>query len=294
MKVYRITDWELHYEVNSDGGAWKPGQQKRKGPLKYYRAHVFGPAGDNQAYIEVGEIANEIEKDCWSSVWGIFCKLCEIAARQTDDYRGYLLGRGLSPISPESPRWLMRAGGFTETQVMRAFRVLMDPRIGWVEAVDCAVDSRGSPIPPKSPLLQEKQKQNKAEQNKTEQKLGGNSELAEPEHPTNFSSPTDSVSDSKAQQLRNLEGVDGVVEIIRLKLDYTPRRKLRSQANADETCFKIMGHHICRGDLGDVATAKERCFEAAVEFSTKYGNPVSQYLTWFKKELAKHDHEWDD
>lgn len=170
-QAYYITDWDKHYEVNSNGGAWSPGEHKRKGALPFVRFHVYGPKGDNSAFGEVAEIAEKYGEYAWPVAWGLFCKLLEITARQKSDLRGFLLGRGNNPLSefsPKIPRTFTKLTGFTEEQIRLGLKVLSDPEIRWIEMRDLPEEIIVSEFSPIAPPLQETKPCIKPNQIKTE------------------------------------------------------------------------------------------------------------------------------
>ena len=87
-KPWYITDWDDHYEVNSNGGPWKPDDTRRRGRLAWVRWHIYGPSGDNMVFAESAEIAERYGEWAWPVAVALFSKLVEVAGRQKGGGRG--------------------------------------------------------------------------------------------------------------------------------------------------------------------------------------------------------------
>ena len=128
MTALRIRDWGILYEVNEKGRAWKPGEQKRQRPLQYLRCRVNGASwsgGFREFLAAAGKSA--------AASFGVFVKALEIAADQTVERRGWLLGRNSEPLDTSS---FARASGFNLKDVDCAFKVLQDPTVQWIERAE--------------------------------------------------------------------------------------------------------------------------------------------------------------
>jgi len=170
-KAWHITDWDQHYEVNYDGGRWKPGDKLRAGPAEYVRWYVLGPAGNNIAYLDMVDATAELVKAgafaefaesaevspnaIWMVSWGLFSKLLEVAGAQCAGFRGFLLGKGRSP---SSARRLARISGCSEAIVNLALAVLSHPDIHLIEEREIPPNDDGSANSPNSTGASEKHK----------------------------------------------------------------------------------------------------------------------------------------
>jgi hypothetical protein len=95
---WAIREWACRYEVSEKGHAWKPGDNKRAGPLDYYRSKVFGDV-DGHGFRELRRVAG---KGRYMMVFGIFHKLLELAACRPKDMRGFLIMDSGEPATLES------------------------------------------------------------------------------------------------------------------------------------------------------------------------------------------------
>lgn len=131
-EAWYVTDWDQLYEVDERGHAWQPdcGRPRRSSALRYVRWHVYGPAGDNQAYQEVAmAIRDKFPAGSWAIAWGLYAKLVEIAAARPAELRGFILGRNRAGISPAR---LEAVTGFTAEQIALGLEVLAGPECGWI------------------------------------------------------------------------------------------------------------------------------------------------------------------
>jgi len=124
----RIVNWERHYEVNRDGGAWKTGQAKRVAALEFVRWRAYGL----QHSEDFRELAGRAGPEGACRAMGLFGKLLEIAAQKTADKRGWILsGRDEAMGAVEIAAKL----GFDAAQVAVDLAILHAVR--WVEAAAC-------------------------------------------------------------------------------------------------------------------------------------------------------------
>jgi len=164
---YQIADWD-DYEVNDKGRAWRPGDTKRAGPLEYVRVTVYG-RGWPQGYRDFLAVA----KVYAPAALGVWTKLLELAGDQPAEFRdGIIRDRHGEPADADTIADLV---GFRRADVLRALRILAQPRVGWV----IKLESPGSRKLPETPgtvrdaLI-------KADQDKADQDKGGSC----PETPT--------------------------------------------------------------------------------------------------------------
>jgi hypothetical protein len=118
MPRYVITEWESRYEVDDKGSSYKDGKAKRSGPLEYIRLKVHGYS------IGLGwrKLIAEAGRREAPGVFGIFCKLLEIAGDAKREERGYL------DDTPETPIHFLL--DLDEKQVAAAIKTLC--KIGWI------------------------------------------------------------------------------------------------------------------------------------------------------------------
>jgi len=119
MAVYRITEWDERYEVSSDNRPLKPGQARRVSRLEYVRLPVFGEKL-GKGWRRMWRLAGKREA---LQVFGVFCKLLEIAADKCADERGLVPG-------PDDVADILEV---PVQQVVTAFQVLEN--VSWIEAV---------------------------------------------------------------------------------------------------------------------------------------------------------------
>jgi len=118
---YQIVEWSRRYEVDERGREWVPGKRKRKGPLVFIRLKVHGRSqgtGWRKLLARAG-------RGRALMVFGLFCKLLEIAGDHERDERGRFedsAGNGISFILSVPTR-----------QVAFGLQVLAD--LHWIELV---------------------------------------------------------------------------------------------------------------------------------------------------------------
>ena len=128
MTGLRIRGWPVLYEVNAKGRAWQPGEQKRQRPLEYLRCRVNGSSWSG-SYRDFLTASGNSAAMCF----GVFIKALEIAADQPAERRGWLLGRNGDPLDTLG---FAKATGFALKDVERAFKVLQDPAVQWIERAE--------------------------------------------------------------------------------------------------------------------------------------------------------------
>lgn len=85
-KQYRIVEWDIRYEVDDKGREWEPGKVKRKTPLAFVRLKVHGK-DLGHGYRRMQKLAGKRRS---LQVFGLFCKMLEIAADGERDQRNLL------------------------------------------------------------------------------------------------------------------------------------------------------------------------------------------------------------
>ena len=141
--MYRIVGWDDLYEVSEKSTAWKPGQRKRSAPLSFVRMKVCGRA-HGQGYRIFLKLCAE-KKVSAAASFGVFCKLLELAADQDAEFRGAILDRNQQPMDIEEIADLIEFGLF---EVVGAFEVLLNSRLGWVSKLENQLENaKKSKIP---------------------------------------------------------------------------------------------------------------------------------------------------
>lgn len=296
--AWHITDWREYYEVNDSGRPWRPGNKKRAGPLPFTRRHTFGPGGDNMVYAEVADFAESRERGSWPVAWGLFNKLLEIAAHQTAETRGFLLGRGGAPMSM---RAMERITCFTQEQIELGLSILSDPAVRWIERRPipgvpqqsaAVAEIRGDPR-----RFQEHQHQPQGEcecePNLTQHQgeCEPNAESSDNDQPPSPSPPESAHADSPSHSPTTREGF---LQALKLRLGWSPRDLSNAQYNGDQTTFERIASHVMVGNIGPPNPAVQVCYAEAYKIARRQGNHVAMFIAWFKEQLAANDHEWDD
>ncbi len=123
--MYVIHEWLERYEVNSKGHAATSDKDLRAGPLKYVRLKVHGHSQSN-GYRRLLGIAQGRAME----VFGIFCKLLEIAGDSGAGQRGVLrVERDGSPANIDDLAFLLSV---SKSKVEYAVKVLCDKRLCWL------------------------------------------------------------------------------------------------------------------------------------------------------------------
>ncbi|MFA5291610.1 MAG: hypothetical protein WC496_01100 [Phycisphaerae bacterium] len=162
MNAYRITDWDKNYEVTKDG---KPATQRskniRKTSLCYVRLTVQGH-NPSMSYREM------LQKAAGKGmmVFGVFCKLLELAANQPRNYRGWLLDTKGVPLTAERIAFALCCDA---GDIDFALQVLTDKDIGWILEKDFHTEQTKSDSDDKKDCPVIITKHNETEENITEQ-----------------------------------------------------------------------------------------------------------------------------
>lgn len=150
-RAYRIVEWQRRYEVTNKGRAADentPMTNLRKSSLDYVRSKVYGhsigPAFHtiiDRAYIP-GQI-NEF------AVFGLFCKLAELAADQRREYRGWILDKDQQPMGAVE---ICKLFHIQEIKLIQhALDLLCHREVGWLEMAEFPDISGTSRICPEKP-----------------------------------------------------------------------------------------------------------------------------------------------
>lgn len=121
---YSITDWRDRYEVNESGNAARPDDALRKGALKFIRAQVHGKDW-SPSYREFNRICGPDAP----AVYGVFCKLRELQADNTADFRDCIRDHKGREMTGEQ---IAASIGWPEKTVLKCLSLLCHEDIGWV------------------------------------------------------------------------------------------------------------------------------------------------------------------
>ncbi len=152
MKAYRIRNWQANFETSES--------RKRKTQLGWI---ALPTQMDGKRFRRLSRIDDAAE------IFGAWCLLLEIAGRCP--CRGLLVDDHGMPVDAEAAA---DSSGFQQASFEKAFKVLSEPRIGWLEVVNL-------PEPAENPAdtgkirsyrTEPKPKPNKTEQDLTEEGAG--------------------------------------------------------------------------------------------------------------------------
>jgi hypothetical protein len=293
MNAYRITDWDKNYEVTKDG---KPASERskniRKTPLSYIRLAVQGH-NPSMNYREMLQKA----RGKGMMVFGVFCKLLELAANQPREYRGWLLDTKACPMAADRIAFALCCD---TGDINFALQVLTDKDIGWVsenpfqpEQTQIASEDKKdcSVIINETKLNETETKQNITERNETKQQP-----KAKPASGNISNCLSDIILSAKdSSTLKNSSSsasAPPVWDWNRAKYDWSlvmqrhfPRSK---HIPGDVTTFYEMIKHLFEkhGPMTDELFA--RAADLAKEAKSKPGikNPLAYFVSRFKKDFG--------
>ena len=126
---WAVCRYDEKYEVNSASGPWKPGQEKRKGPLIFVRLL----ANAEKWSLSYRNLVKEAGDDL-APCLGVFIMALEFASALPAELRGYLVWeKDGNPITiPE----FAEATGISEVHVTLAFQVLSCQKVAWMKKID--------------------------------------------------------------------------------------------------------------------------------------------------------------
>jgi len=110
---YTITDWDQHYEVNTENRAWRPGQDFRQGPIGYLR--IKARRDWNHRLILLYQLVGE---EMWAAI-GMFEKLAQVVACEPRPHRE----GGISDLDKN----LSRSHDSTRFAFLSALKTLLRP-----------------------------------------------------------------------------------------------------------------------------------------------------------------------
>ena len=158
---WRIVNWEKHYEVNSKNQPYKEGDALRRGRLEYIRLKSYG----KRQSVAYRQLLGKSKESGISRIYGIFCKLLEIAGDAEGGRRGMILNQNDEPATIKDIAFMISC---PERQVRSAIEVLCWPGVRWLEPFGVP-ESPG--IPGKLPSTQtqtQTQTQNKSDEREGE------------------------------------------------------------------------------------------------------------------------------
>ncbi len=124
-ECFAITDWDVNYEVDSDGRAWKKDKKYFQGPLPYIRVKAR-----RDWNVRLLMIRDKVSDDVWT-ILGVFEKLCQIVGSEPRDLRkdGIIRNSSQQPATfAEITRMLL----WPEDKTRWALQVLSSPEVGWI------------------------------------------------------------------------------------------------------------------------------------------------------------------
>ena len=148
VPVYEIVEWEERYEVSTSERAWKPGQQKRAGPLFYIRQKVHGRSWGS-GWRKLINLAGPRVFE----VFGGYCKAIELAADNPAEHRGTL----------PSVKEYTELCGVPQESAEFVIKAMLS--LGWIRKLR-ENSSRNCGIPQKS-ALEEKRREEKRREKKS-------------------------------------------------------------------------------------------------------------------------------
>jgi len=125
--MYVITQWQKRYEVNTDGRAAKKGDKVCK-RLDFVRLTVFGRK-QGAGYNKMGRLVGNERR---LEVFGLFCKLLEIAADQPPELRGAILNADDLPATESDIAEIVGAPPEITHQALADLVA-----VGWLTRIDC-------------------------------------------------------------------------------------------------------------------------------------------------------------
>lgn len=125
--VYRIREWQERYEVNEKGRVWVDGERKRHGALEYIRMPVHGRFSTRP-----WRRLNQMAGDDAPAVFGVFCKLMEIAADNKADLRGWIVDTDGTPLTTRDLSEILM---WSEAVISLSLNILSSNGLRWIEAV---------------------------------------------------------------------------------------------------------------------------------------------------------------
>jgi len=134
---YTITDWDQHYEVNTENRAWRPGQDFRQGPIGYLR--IKARRDWNHRLILLYQLVGE---EMWAAI-GMFEKLAQVVACEPRPHRE----GGIIRYSDRKPASLEQIAKMLLISAERAswlMEMLTHPDVGWVQRSNSTSNSESN------------------------------------------------------------------------------------------------------------------------------------------------------
>jgi len=287
--MYKITEWDSRYEVNSRGDVYRPGckQRLRSTPLDYVRSKVHGRqlgAGMRRLKAAAGDRTME--------VFGIFHKFLEIAADAGKGQRGHLL-KSASLDDPATASDLAFILDTPQTQIDNALTVLLE--IGWLSRNSGSLPEISEP--PGTPVNSGEtgclKNENETEPNRTELNETEPKELTDPT--VDNDQEVDRKDEGKDSDLIIKDDSDSDSEVTATNDKSFLLRMimiLPRWSRSDKTCFQNLVKIL--GDMPDPANAFGAALVIARECRKNGGdNPKQAFMYRVQKHFnIKLQTEW--
>jgi hypothetical protein len=140
MQAYRIANWQKNYEVTKDGKAASSNCSRknlRQSPLAFVRLPVQGHNPSLTYRLLLAKAGKN-----GMAVFGIFCKLLELAANQSSQYRGWILDDKQQPMNASQIAFCLCC---QTSDTDYALQILCEPEIALIEKTDWLTHSSCQP-----------------------------------------------------------------------------------------------------------------------------------------------------
>lgn len=127
--AYWIHEWDERYECNSDGKSCKKGQKLRVSELLYVKCAVWGFV-HGEGWQALTDAAGP---EFTMTVFGVFIKLLEVAAKRPGGKRGWILTGRDEVVGPKAIARKLRVD---PDQVAKSLDILVNT-LGWITVEDC-------------------------------------------------------------------------------------------------------------------------------------------------------------
>ena len=127
--AYWIHEWHMRYECNSDGKSWKDGQKPRVSELSFVKCAVWGFV-HGEGWQALTDAAGP---EFTMTVFGVFIKLLEVAAKRPGGKRGWILTGRDEVVGPKGIARKLRVD---PGQVEKCLDILVNT-LGWITVKDC-------------------------------------------------------------------------------------------------------------------------------------------------------------
>jgi hypothetical protein len=258
--AYYITEWIERYEVSFKGEIAKPGDKLKSFGLSYIRLKVHGRS-QGTGFRRLKQIANGRRYE----VFGIFCKLLEIAGNNRANLRGWLLDEKDNPASIEEIAFIMDA---EVEQIQYAFKVLSDKRLNWIAELNF-----GEFLETSRTSLS-----NVTEPNRTKHNITKTEEEEKDADATVFSPPVDNSDGTDSDGKKPMSPMQKQVYLYDFLKDYFSTNK-----KSDLTTFRKIAETV----RSRYENGRPDAFDLVgqyLEQSSTANNPIAAFISNMKKE----------